>query len=101
MSVAPHNTLKPVPAVRVLMAGVVVITPPAVSSVMRISDPTITGVDATVIVPAAVQVNVPRRVVGGVNPPVLPIKIVPPLAIPSPRVTLAAVAFSLKTMLAD
>ena len=55
------------PAVRVLMAGVVVITPPAASSVISISEPTITGVAATVIVPAAVHVNVPRRVVGEVR----------------------------------
>ena len=70
VSVAPHSTLNPVPDVKELIAGTVVITPPAVSRVITISEPTITLVAATVIVPPAVQVNVPRLVVGAVNPPV-------------------------------
>jgi hypothetical protein len=74
------------------MAGVVVITPPAVSSVIRMSDPTITGVDATVIVPAAVQVNVPLRAAGDVTFPEAPTVIADSPQIPRFSVTADAVA---------
>jgi hypothetical protein len=99
VSVAPQRTLNPVPAVKVLNAGGVVITPPAVSIVMRISDPTITGVEATVIVPAAVQVKVPLLAAGAVMFPVLPMVTAEPPQTPISVSTLAAVALFWKKRL--
>jgi hypothetical protein len=58
VSVAPHNTLKPVPAVVVFIAGGVVIVPPAAFIEMITLEVANSLVFEMVIVPPDVQVKV-------------------------------------------
>lgn len=82
MSVAPHNTVNPVPAVTVFIAGGVVIVPPCAFMLITISEVEVSFVLAIVIVPAFVQMNVPLRA--------LP-TFIPPLNVPRPAALTAPV----------
>ena len=59
MSAAPHSTVKPVPLVTPFIAGFVEIVPPTVFKLIVTSDVASSFVLLIVIVPAAVQMNVP------------------------------------------
>ena len=63
VSAAPQRTVKPVPPVTVFIAGGVDIVPPAVFKLIITSDVASSFVFEMVIVPAAVQANVPLRAV--------------------------------------
>lgn len=59
VSAAPHSTVKPVPLVTPFIAGFVEIVPPTVFKLIVTSDVASSFVLLIVIVPAAVQMNVP------------------------------------------
>ena len=92
VSVAPHNTVNPVPAVTVFIAGGVVIVPPAAFRLICTSDVAISFVLLIVIVPPAVQTNVPVRAAITVKDEALMVPVASPGAPQTPIATTPAEA---------